>query len=227
MGFLIIAACTFALSYDAIRDVAITTGAVDPNLAWIVPLAVDGMIITATAVLWTESLANRGWHIFPLFSIIGPALLSMWANVSHSSGETLLADTLAAVPPAGLILSLELVAWQIRRERGKRHNPGQGDQDQGANVARVHVASNGAPAMNGHVERSAIESGTRNHNWDDIWPDIMTEVQSSTEVPSQRALARRLGVSRGKVTRTINMNRDEWERITAGLESVSGDHQGE
>jgi hypothetical protein len=41
----------------------------------------------------------------------------MWANVAHASGQSLLAQVLAAVPPAGLILSLELVAWQIRRER--------------------------------------------------------------------------------------------------------------
>lgn len=117
VGFLIIAACTFGLSFDAIRDVAVQTGAVDPSLAWIVPLAVDGMIVTATAVLWTESLSGRGWHIFPLLAIIGPAALSMWANIAHASGTSLLAQVLAAVPPAGLILSLELVAWQIRRER--------------------------------------------------------------------------------------------------------------
>jgi hypothetical protein len=117
VGFLSIAACTFGLSFDAIRDVAQSTGAVDPDLAWIVPLAVDGMIVTATAVLWTESLSGRGWHMFPLAAIIGPAALSMWANIAHASGESLLAQVLAAVPPAGLILSLELVAWQIRRER--------------------------------------------------------------------------------------------------------------
>lgn len=117
VGFLSIAACTFGLSFDAISDVAQETGAVDPSLAWIVPLAVDGMIVTATAVLWTESLSGRGWHMFPLLAIISPAALSMWANIAHASGQSLLAQVLAAVPPAGLILSLELVAWQIRRER--------------------------------------------------------------------------------------------------------------
>jgi Protein of unknown function (DUF2637) len=120
IGFLSIAACTFGLSFDAISDVARQTGAVDPSLAWIVPLAVDGMIVTATAVLWTESLSGRGWHMFPLLAIISPAALSMWANIAHASGQSLLAQVLAAVPPAGLILSLELVAWQIRRERNIR-----------------------------------------------------------------------------------------------------------
>jgi hypothetical protein len=131
IGFLIIAACTFGLSFDAIRDVAQNTGAVDPSLAWIVPLAVDGMIVTATAVLWTESLSGRGWHMFPLAAIVGPAALSMWANIAHASGTSLLAQVLAAVPPAGLILSLELVSWQIRRERtmAPRFTPAWLDRD--------------------------------------------------------------------------------------------------
>jgi hypothetical protein len=85
VGFLSIAACTFGLSFDAISEVAQQTGAVDPALAWIVPFAVDGMIVTATAVLWTESLSGQGWHMFPLLAIIGPAALSMWANISHRS----------------------------------------------------------------------------------------------------------------------------------------------
>jgi hypothetical protein len=146
VGFLSIAACTFGLSFDAIRDVAQNTGAVDPALAWIVPLAVDGMIVTATAVLWTESLSGRGWHMFPLLAIIGPAALSMWANVAHASGTTLLAQVLAAVPPAGLILSLELVSWQIRRERtmAPRFTPAWVDRER-RSAARAGVPTD-APA---------------------------------------------------------------------------------
>jgi hypothetical protein len=70
IGFLSIAACTFGLSFDAISDVARNTGAVDPSLAWIVPLAVDGMIVTATAVLWTESLSGRGLAHVPVTVIV-------------------------------------------------------------------------------------------------------------------------------------------------------------
>lgn len=145
VGFLSIAACTFGLSFDAIRDVARNTGAVDPALAWIVPLAVDGMIVTATAVLWTESLSGRGWHMFPLLAIIGPAALSMWANIAHASGNSLLAQVLAAVPPAGLILSLELVAWQIRRERtmAPRFTPAWVDRER-RSAARAAAAASDA-----------------------------------------------------------------------------------
>lgn len=165
VGFLSISACTFGLSFDAIRDVARSTGAVDPALAWIVPLAVDGMIVTATAVLWTESLSGRGWHMFPLLAIIGPAALSMWANIAHASGETLLAQVLAAVPPAGLILSLELVAWQIRREQ----------QGALALAARAEVA---------RADRSAVPRAGGSRRVDGSQPQPASGVASS---PPQRS----------------------------------------
>ena len=159
VGFLSIAACTFGLSFDAIRDVAQNTGAVDPTLAWIVPLAVDGMIVTATAVLWTESLSGRGWHMFPLLAIIGPAALSMWANVAHASGTTLLAQVLAAVPPAGLILSLELVSWQIRRERtmAPRFTPAWVDRKR-RSAARTAAAPEAQPARPDDVSLRAAQA---------------------------------------------------------------------
>ncbi|HSK95584.1 MAG TPA: DUF2637 domain-containing protein [Euzebyales bacterium] len=170
VGFLSIAACTFGLSFDAISEVAQQTGAVDPSLAWIVPLAVDGMIVTATAVLWTESLSGRGWHMFPLLAIIGPAALSMWANIAHASGQSLLAQVLAAVPPAGLILSLELVAWQIRRERHRPAMPRvrpRHDDGGRTTATAVHAtlpASAAAPvARNGNgargMEATAVRAG--------------------------------------------------------------------
>jgi hypothetical protein len=173
VGFLSIAACTFGLSFDAITDVARETGAVDPALAWIVPLAVDGMIVTATAVLWTESLSGRGWHMFPLLAIISPAALSMWANIAHASGQSLLAQVLAAVPPVGLILSLELVAWQIRRERhvearpflgrGARHDHDEravsGDVERGAGRA-IARRGDAAPAPAAAAGNGAAGNGT-------------------------------------------------------------------
>src|SRR5690606_19317028 len=85
-------------------------------------------------------------------AIVGPAALSMWANIAHASGQSLLAQVLAAVPPAGLILSLELVAWQIRRERqpdgGRRarFSRGSGAGRTAAADAGALLPSQGTPA---------------------------------------------------------------------------------
>jgi hypothetical protein len=209
LGFLSIAACTFGLSFDAISDVARRTGAVDPSLAWIVPLAVDGMIVTATAVLWTESLSGRGWHMFPLLAIIFPAALSMWANVAHASGQSLLAQVLAAVPPAGLILSLELVAWQIRRERSIRGRltptrPAQTEAVQRAATA-AHPAVSAQPAgRNGSeqvVVRTSQPAVKRPYVGDDVHVDRDDDTgRIRLEIPNEH---------RGK---------EVWSRIIAAVQ---------
>jgi Protein of unknown function (DUF2637) len=240
VGFLSIAACTFGLSFDAITEVAQQTGAVDPALAWIVPLAVDGMIVTATAVLWTESLTGRGWHMFPLLAIIGPAALSMWANIAHASGQSLLAQVLAAVPPAGLILSLELVAWQIRRERKHVHRPTtsrvqarhhEGDalavaaQMQTALPAAADTSSARSGASPNGGRATAVDTGDpddtgritldvpADHSGEELWNRIVDAVREADVVPTQRQLANELKVPRSRVQRAIDRNRDEWEEL--------------
>ncbi|HSK91060.1 MAG TPA: DUF2637 domain-containing protein [Euzebyales bacterium] len=212
VGFLSIAACTFGLSFDAISDVARETGAVDPSLAWIVPLAVDGMIVTATAVLWTESLSGRGWHIFPLLAIVGPAALSMWANIAHASGQSLLAQVLAAVPPAGLILSLELVAWQIRRER---------HFDDASPRGAEQPRQPGAAMANGaRPEAAPVE----------VAPVPVTTAYARAEAPPASAAAvdgdAVIHVDRdddtGRITLDIpqeNRNTETWSRIIAAVQA--------
>ena len=243
IGFLSIAACTFGLSFDAISEVAQHTGAVDPALAWIVPLAVDGMIVTATAVLWTESLSGRGWHMFPLLAIIGPAALSMWANVAHASGQSLLAQVLAAVPPAGLILSLELVAWQIRRERHPRSPrpvrsrlSGRGSPTVTPEPAQARLpASLDTPvAHNGNGGRSSaahvdgddagriVLGAPHDPGGAEVWSRIVDVVNESGVVPTQRQLASRLEVPRSRVQRAIERNRGEWEELRERVERQRG-----
>jgi hypothetical protein len=242
VGFLSIAACTFGLSFNAISDVARESGAVAPELAWIVPLAVDGMIVTATAVLWTESLSGRGWHMFPLVSIIGPAALSMWANIAHASGQSLLAQVLAAVPPAGLILSLELVAWQIRRESMPDHRGTYRPAAAGVGVA---------PPAGGVMERPIVDTNGRDARPETHAPDAHArdarpatpqpssqsapppapgqEVHSPLTAPT-RAAARKVvdGVARSAVTSaparddTVHVDRDDdTGRITLDIPSES------
>jgi len=211
VGFLSIAACTFGLSFDAISDVARETGAVDPSLAWIVPLAVDGMIVTATAVLWTESLTGRGWHMFPLLAIISPAALSMWANIAHASGQSLLAQVLAAVPPAGLILSLELVAWQIRRERqidvpGPRRRRARHDD---AHVTD-DVERNGARPVARSPEPSPVPVTVAGHA---AVPDAGSQVATAVQVERDDDTGRiMLGIPQEK------RNKETWSRIIAAVQ---------
>lgn len=221
VGFLSIAACTFGLSFDAISDVARSTGAVDPSLAWIVPLAVDGMIVTATAVLWTESLSGRGWHMFPLLAIISPAALSMWANIAHASGQSLLAQVLAAVPPAGLILSLELVAWQIRRERHPRTRRGRPVRAATARPERNGSEPDVATPPVAPAQAAALSAQAAA---DHAQPRPVTRDAPARAAGEAQAQAASVHVDRddtGRITLDIppeNRGKEVWSRIIAAVQ---------
>lgn len=157
MGCVAVATVTFITSFDAISDVAITTGAVSPALAWAVPVAVDGMILVGSAVAWTEAIDGR-WHPLPLTAVGGAALLSVWTNVAHAPQANMLGQTLAAVPPIALIISIELAAWQVRQEIKRS------DRAEREAKARARAAvGNGRPAGDPLV-RQAIEA--QRDQWD-------------------------------------------------------------
>ena len=112
---LAVAAASFALSYVALRDVAARTHAVPANLAWMVPVCVDGAVLAASATAWAGSL--RGKRMDPIALLVAGTLLtlSVAVNISHA-GPSAMAKTLAAVPPVSLLACLELVAGAYRRE---------------------------------------------------------------------------------------------------------------
>ncbi len=114
VGLLLITVVTFITSFDAVSEVAVELEAVAPNLGWTIPLALDGLIVVGSAVLWSESMEDR-WHLFPLITVVAAAILSVTANIAHAGTDSLLGQALAGVPPVALILAVELAAWQIRR----------------------------------------------------------------------------------------------------------------
>lgn len=115
-GLAAIVAVTFVTSFDAVAAVAADRGSVTPRLAWAIPVALDGTIVVGSAVAWLESLRGGRWHVFPASLVAVAGGLSVWANVAHASGGDPLARALAAVPPVALLATVELGAWQLRRQ---------------------------------------------------------------------------------------------------------------
>lgn len=107
-------AASFALSYVALRDVAADVGAVPGYLAWLVPVVIDGGIICGSAVIWADSYRAERRQVFPFLFIAVLVVMSVVVNVNHA-GPSLLAKTIAALPPLVLLGTLELVAAQHRR----------------------------------------------------------------------------------------------------------------
>jgi len=231
LGLLLITVVTFVTSFDAVAEVAVSLEAVAPELGWTIPLALDGLIVVGSAVLWTESLEDR-WHAFPLATVAAASVLSVTANVAHAGSDVLLGQVLAGVPPVALIVAVELAAWQLRRafRRTRAHGtaavsaaagpapaavPGQVDQVQPAVAAgALPIGAASQPSR----PRSRPAGARRGEVAPEVlWPRIAAHVADHEgERPSQRQLAAALGVGRGSVQRAIDANRDAWAAFSGG-----------
>ncbi len=232
LGLLVITVVTFVTSFDAVAEVAVSLEAVAPELGWTIPLALDGLIVVGSAVLWTESLEDR-WHAFPLATVAAASVLSVTANVAHAGSNVLLGQVLAGVPPVALIVAVELAAWQLRRafRRTREQVAGPVAVDAvrvdppAAGVDQVQPAAGELPmppAGRVRTPRAASGPGERTVAArrgevapEVLWPRIAAHVTGHAGGRvSQRQLAAALGVGRGSVQRAIDANRDAWTALT-------------
>jgi hypothetical protein len=113
-----IACLAFYTSFEAIRAYAVRSGGIAPEHGWAVPLLVDSFIVVATgADLWFTTTRQRRawWEVWwPKMLLAGAAGVSFVLNVAHA-GPTWAARGVAAIPPAALVLGVELLMMVLRR----------------------------------------------------------------------------------------------------------------
>jgi hypothetical protein len=119
-----VAAAAFFLSFEAIRAFAKHSGGIAPEHAWLAPLLVDSFIFVASAAdLWfaatgTARDAHGAWQ--RLVAALPKLLLAVAAggsfalNVAHAPAH-LGARVVAALPPAALVLTFEILLVIVRR----------------------------------------------------------------------------------------------------------------
>jgi hypothetical protein len=109
----------FFTSFEAIRAYAKGSGGITPAHAWAIPLLVDTFIVIATgAELWLSvHPARRAWWelAWPRALLAGAAMVSFVLNVAHAKAGDWPARGVAAIPPAALLLSVELLVLIARR----------------------------------------------------------------------------------------------------------------
>ena len=97
----------FALSFEALRDLAVKTGALPASVAWVLPIIVDGAAVIYALSAFRASIAgsekDRRWF-FSLVVII--TLVSVGLNVAHAS-KGLLPALISALPPVLLFAAFE------------------------------------------------------------------------------------------------------------------------
>jgi hypothetical protein len=119
-----VAAAAFFLSFEAIRAFARHSGGINPQHAWLAPLLVDSFIFVASAAdLWFAATgttrAAQGWWQ-RLVGALPKLLLGVAAggsfalNVAHAPAH-LGARAIAALPPAALVLTFEILLVIVRR----------------------------------------------------------------------------------------------------------------
>lgn len=114
-----IGALAFYTSFEAIKSYAQRSSGIAPEHAWAIPLLVDSFIVVATAAdLWftTTKQQRRLWEIWwPKALLGGAAGVSFILNVAHAKSGDWAARGVAAIPPAALVLGVELLMMVLRR----------------------------------------------------------------------------------------------------------------
>jgi Protein of unknown function (DUF2637) len=165
-----IGALAFYTSFEAITAYARRSGGITPAHAWAIPLLVDSFIVVATgADLWfsTTKQQRRLWEVWwPKALLAAAAGVSFALNVAHVQAATWSARGVAAIPPAALVLGVELLMLVLRRATAIR-------------AERLHAASK-APPMPARREREP-RSGE----------PVPAGQLSSRPVPARRAIGAR------------------------------------
>lgn len=107
----------FAMSYDALHSLALAQG-VPGALAWLWPLVVDGFIVVASLSV-VRAIADGRRAVYPWLLVLAFSSISVAFNVVHAA-PTLVARLVAAIPPAALVLSFELLMRQLRAALGPK-----------------------------------------------------------------------------------------------------------
>lgn len=135
-----VGAASFTLSFFAQSEVAAQLGAVPERLAWLVPVTIDGGILAGSASLWASSTRGSRKDPVAYLTIVALLALSVVINVRHASGTgEVLASVIAGTPPVILLLCLELVAAQARRDAVDQ-------QAEAQEKARARAAADPGPA---------------------------------------------------------------------------------
>jgi hypothetical protein len=119
-GVVALAVAGFAMSYDALHALAAEQG-VPASLAWLWPLVVDGFIVVASLSV-VRGVAEERRAIYPWTLVLAFSAISVAFNVVHAA-PTLVARLVAAIPPAALVLSFELLMRQLRAALRQRAEP--------------------------------------------------------------------------------------------------------
>jgi Protein of unknown function (DUF2637) len=107
-------------SYDHQRLLAEVAG--EDWRAWLLPISVDGLVLTASRTMLTRQRSSRspGWLAWT--AMLAGLTASLAANVAAAQ-PTLVGRLVAAWPPVALLLAYELLMQQVRAQAPRQRPP--------------------------------------------------------------------------------------------------------
>jgi hypothetical protein len=102
-----IAALAFLVSFRAISQFAVRTGAFPHSLGWAAPLLVDSFTLAASIEVLRSALAGQR-AVYPWCLVAAATAASAALNVAHAPDHPA-AQAVAGIPPVALLLALELL----------------------------------------------------------------------------------------------------------------------
>jgi Protein of unknown function (DUF2637) len=159
-----VAAAAFWTSFEAIRDFAERSGGINPEHAWLAPLLVDSFIFVASAAdLWcsatgaarsAEGFWQRAVTWLPK-ALLGVAAGGSFAlNIAHAPTH-LGARVVAALAPAALVLTFEILMMIVRRAVAARVTRLSGQQADAASERAIALTPTATTTLTPADERSA------------------------------------------------------------------------
>ncbi|UWX87127.1 DUF2637 domain-containing protein [Arthrobacter sp. zg-Y1110] len=122
----IIAAGAFILSFSALTDLAVMSG-LNPDLAWIWPIIVDGLIVAATVAIVALAGHEKRVLAYPWALLFFGAVVSTAANAVHAilavGGDgavpAVVSAIVAAMPPVVLLAITHLTVILVQKSAAK------------------------------------------------------------------------------------------------------------
>ncbi len=109
VGVLAVTAAGFALSFDAIKSMAVVAR-INPDLAWLLPVSIDGAMAVATVAVVVMRGLGRS-PSYPWFVVISGAAISVACNAGHALTNSggVASAAISSIPSVMLAFSVHLV----------------------------------------------------------------------------------------------------------------------
>jgi hypothetical protein len=207
-----------------------------PQHAWAIPLLVDSFIVIATgAELWLGVHPTRRawWELaWPRALLAGAAMVSFVLNVAHAKAGDWPARGVAAIPPAALLLSVELLVMIARRAALARTHrliatiqPDLDEPTTSGERATIPASDHAAAATSSTGDQPKATSGTGNRPPTALPAKATSDGQAGGGATYQRVrelylggmtvaaeIARELGVSASYAQRTLRRVKADLDR---------------